>query len=71
MELSLPEPNLLLPNGISVCFVGSEPQKGQLISKGLFAILEFLQKTIETIKKNPRICSLEELSARKNQYDFV
>ena len=41
--------------------------KGQLISKGLFGILEFFQKTNEQ-KKSIRF--LEESSAWKKHYDF-
>ena len=53
--------------------------KGQLISKGLFGILEFFQKTNERIlfyycwAKNPNlfVCFLEESSACKKHYDSV
>jgi hypothetical protein len=53
--------------------------KGQIISKGLFGILEFFQKTNERIlfyycwAKNPNlfVCFLEESSACKKHYDSV
>ena len=58
MELSLPEQNLLLPNGISVCFEESEHEKkfeilmkkakGQLISKGLVGVFNFSKKRTKT-----------------------
>ena len=43
--------------------------KGQLISKGLFGILEFFQKTNERIRSF--IHFLEESLSWKKHYDFV
>ena len=52
--------------------------KGQLISKGLFGTLEFLQKTKKKFvystvrpKKNSFVRFLEESSAWKNHFEFV
>ena len=53
--------------------------KGQLISKCLFGVFNFFQKTNENksnwgiivVKSNSFVCFLEESLAWKNHYDFV
>ena len=56
-----------------------KPSKGQLISKCLFGVFNFLKKTNKNmstwgfivVKKNLFVSFLEETSAWRNRFDFV